>query len=242
MNLMTYGRKKRRRRSRKRRRRKKRKSRAVSFPSVRKMHSLLPEKVARRLEYCSYVTLDPTLVAPAYNDFQLNSLYDPNITGAGHQPYGFDQLMTYYDHYLVIKASVYFNVGLSNNSGTEYRTFMYSYFISPTGTDITPNTHEKIMEYPGVRYAILETDIHHAKLNMSCLIAKQFGYPPSNYMNSNPSGDPQLWGSVSASPTQAINCRLGVMGMYDVDVPAVQVSYRIVYDAVFAGIKESAQS
>jgi len=34
--------------------------------------------------------------------FSANGLYDPNITGTGHQPIGFDQLMLMYDHYNVI--------------------------------------------------------------------------------------------------------------------------------------------
>ena len=47
--------------------------------------------------------------------FSLNGLYDPNITGTGHQPIGFDQLMTFYDHYnvRVARGSVYFK---SNDS------------------------------------------------------------------------------------------------------------------------------
>jgi len=35
----------------------------------------------------------------------LNSLYDPEQTGVGHQPYGYDQLATLYNRYRVIGAS-----------------------------------------------------------------------------------------------------------------------------------------
>lgn len=34
--------------------------------------------------------------------FSANGLYDPDVGGIGHQPSGFDQLMTMYDHYCVI--------------------------------------------------------------------------------------------------------------------------------------------
>lgn len=32
--------------------------------------------------------------------FQINGPYDPNVTGIGHQPLGFDQLMLMYEHYI----------------------------------------------------------------------------------------------------------------------------------------------
>ncbi|WP_218254000.1 hypothetical protein, partial [Candidatus Magnetobacterium casense] len=34
----------------------------------------------------------------------LNSLFDPNRSGIGHQPYGFDQLATLYNRYRVISC------------------------------------------------------------------------------------------------------------------------------------------
>lgn len=41
----------------------------------------------------------------SYN-YALNSLYDPNVTGAGHQPRGFDQLMEIYQKYTVVGAKI----------------------------------------------------------------------------------------------------------------------------------------
>lgn len=40
----------------------------------------------------------------AVYQFSANSLFDPNRTGAGHQPAYFDQLMAVYDHYTVIRS------------------------------------------------------------------------------------------------------------------------------------------
>lgn len=37
--------------------------------------------------------------------YNLNSLYDPDYTGSGHQPYGFDQIMATYNKYRVNRVS-----------------------------------------------------------------------------------------------------------------------------------------
>jgi len=38
--------------------------------------------------------------------YSANGLYDPDITGTGHQPMGFDQIMPMYQHYTVIGARI----------------------------------------------------------------------------------------------------------------------------------------
>lgn len=42
----------------------------------------------------------------AKQQFRLNSAFDPDYTGAGTQPYGFDQWATLYNHYVVERANV----------------------------------------------------------------------------------------------------------------------------------------
>jgi hypothetical protein len=38
--------------------------------------------------------------------FATNSLYDPDQTGTGHQPLGFDDLKIFFDHYVVVGARI----------------------------------------------------------------------------------------------------------------------------------------
>jgi hypothetical protein len=47
-----------------------------------------------------------TGVFGAENVFRLNSLFDPDYTFAGHQPYGFDTLTSVYNSYLVTACTV----------------------------------------------------------------------------------------------------------------------------------------
>lgn len=61
-----------------------------------------------------YVETNGSLTAvagsAAFYMYSANGLYDPNISGTGHQPIGFDQMMQFYDHYTVIASKIKFVV------------------------------------------------------------------------------------------------------------------------------------
>jgi len=54
-----------------------------------------------------------------YN-FSVNGLFEPNITGTGHQPLGFDELMSMYFHYAVTGAHIYIDC---TNTDATYSMF-----------------------------------------------------------------------------------------------------------------------
>lgn len=61
----------------------------------------------RALTYCELgATLNPGSGTAAAYVFSANGLFDPNITGIGHQPVGYDQLMAIYGEYLVTKSTM----------------------------------------------------------------------------------------------------------------------------------------
>jgi len=65
--------------------------------------AVLPRSFRRTLPYAETFTLT-TGTAGVLGTAQLmllNSLYDPNSTGTGHQPYGFDQLSSWFKTYIV---------------------------------------------------------------------------------------------------------------------------------------------
>lgn len=66
----------------------------------------LKDNVSFNFRYATTVSLDPGLGGAAIHVFSGNGLYDVDITGVGHQPTGFDQLMIMFDHYVVLKSSI----------------------------------------------------------------------------------------------------------------------------------------
>lgn len=66
-----------------------------------------PKAIRATLRYCTYVILDPSVASPNRSyAFRANSGYDPDLTGTGHQPYGWDQYAALYDQYVVEKSRI----------------------------------------------------------------------------------------------------------------------------------------
>ncbi len=74
------------------------------------VHGPLPVRYSGRMTYAETYTLSSGAAAGnqcgTEQVMNLNSLYDPNDSGAGHQPYGFDQLSALYKRYKVNTAIV----------------------------------------------------------------------------------------------------------------------------------------
>lgn len=90
-------------------------------PRYRQLTNPMSAKVSQQMRcevtYCEYaVSLDPGAGTAATYVFAANGLYDPNVTGAGHQPMGFDQLIALWNQYVVIGGVV--KVTFSNYDGS----------------------------------------------------------------------------------------------------------------------------
>lgn len=58
------------------------------------------------VRYRTRVELNPAAGALATYVLRANSIYDPDYTGLGHQPLGYDQLAALYNHYTVLSSTV----------------------------------------------------------------------------------------------------------------------------------------
>lgn len=65
-----------------------------------------PDKHLCRLKYVQQISLNPAVGGVTSHVFRANSLFDPDFTGVGHQPLGFDQMMLWFNHYNVLKSTI----------------------------------------------------------------------------------------------------------------------------------------
>lgn len=91
-------------------RKKKRTYRKKKTSIMRKLaitKSPMPKVFTTKLRYSESFNLNPASGhIPGVHIFSCNGIYDPNITGAGHQPRGFDQIMPMFDHFRVLGAKI----------------------------------------------------------------------------------------------------------------------------------------
>lgn len=109
------------------RKRKKRKMSKLQTVTVRQPGTIVPDRLRTSLSYHEVIQSNPGALTGGYL-YNLNSLYDPNRTGTGHQPMGYDQLVALYNRYRVhgcayeltvsnLNTPVRFTIAPHNGSG-----------------------------------------------------------------------------------------------------------------------------
>lgn len=107
----------------------------ISVPTM----PIFQNRVLKRLNYSESVALTHTLFGPGTYIYSTNGLYDPNITGTGHQPMGFDQMMVFYEHYVVTRMKAY--VTFSNKAA-----FPVTVALSLNAANTSPSDSSALQE------------------------------------------------------------------------------------------------
>lgn len=113
---------------------------------------LQPRTKPIKLKYVTQITLSPSDNTAINREFRANSLYDPEVAVGGHQPYGFDQLSAFYQHYTVIGSKITVTP-IDSNDLTQGGIFGVT-LASTTGT-LTGYETLDIMERPGTQSYVL---------------------------------------------------------------------------------------
>lgn len=109
--------------------------------------SVIPDRLFVKLKYSVVTTFNTTGV----NAFVMrgNSLFDPELTGAGHQPRGFDQWSVLYSRYKVHKSSIQV-MAVNNDSDINYVAV-----VPGIETVLNYANPQDITEHPYVKYRYL---------------------------------------------------------------------------------------
>lgn len=205
-----------------------------------------PAKNIARLRYCEFVTLDATALGSSgclVHHFRANSPYDPNLTGAGHQPRGFDEQMRIYDHYTVLgsKITVHFE------SDVDHLATVGQYcFLMLQDSNSTPANLIDIMEgghnvQTGIKYRPRSTTS-----GKSCVLSQTFS--PKKFFGLGKDADLVqnlvLTASDNSNPIEDAIFTLGVacQRTTTTDPPAIIARVEIEYVVAFTEKKPMPQS
>lgn len=86
--------------------------------------SPLPTKYTTKLVYSEEIAINAGAGTTGQYVFSMNGMWDPDISGVGHQPRGFDQLLAMYDHFVVIGSKITVTVDNSTNPGGQMLMIM----------------------------------------------------------------------------------------------------------------------
>ena len=116
----------------------------------------MPLQYNCKFKYVQQTQLYTTpLVGVNVNLFLLNSLFDPDFTGVGHQPYGFDQITLFYRKYRVNAVKV--NIRCFNPSVNGMR-FGYKIRASADGYSTNLASATQIRETPNSGQKVVNKD------------------------------------------------------------------------------------
>lgn len=170
---------------------------------------ILGQQADCTLKYFEFRTLTPDSSRFATYVYSLNGMYDPNITGTGTQPTGFDQLMLMYDHYCVRNCKV--TARCSNTSTTTPRLVVLQVRDSLT----TSSVYEDIMNNlrnPNRDTLTLGTITGDSSgtITKTVDIAKWLG-------RTSVFADSTLKGNASGNPAEGLFLHLSVLNMNSTD-------------------------
>lgn len=166
--------------------------------------------------------------------FSANGLYDPNVSGTGHQPIGFDQMMALYEHYTVIRSHI--KVTFFNTSIEPARVAVY---LSP---DNTPPSLTSIMENGLIRTRMISGESgggqhRQTTIELTCDVPKYFGKPYQAVL-----GDANLQGDIASNPPEQVYFIIAVWNPIGNEDCNVGLDAVLSYDSMYWEPKKLASS
>lgn len=203
------------------------KNRSRSYTTKIKTVSPLPPRVITKLRYSAQFISSGSALD---NQMRLNGLFDPDYTGVGHQPYGFDTYAAIYAKYRVFACA--YTIKATSTSGT----VPVSMTIVPNNTN-SPFTNSTLaMESPRAKTTMLAyaaPRVISGKIYLPALVGGS---------NVNYKADDRYQADITGVPAEVMNLHIVTSDMAGNASTAVQYSIEMVYYVEFYDPKELSQS
>lgn len=212
-----------------------------SIPRMRRPDFGFPDKLVTNMRYVDTVTLTGAAGVVGANTFRFNSLFDPDLSGIGHQPYYYDQICgpsgtAPYLKYRVLsaRATVRFTmVSAPATVATNIGPVVVGLMATATN-GLYGTTASALCEASGSKWTYLGD-----KSASNNVIVLKSTYNPNRDLG-NDEGDDTIGASYNANPSQIFN--LIPWKVDTVGNASVQALVEIVYKVEFYDRNEVAQS
>ncbi len=193
----------------------------------------LHKKFTFKTRYVDHrLVLDPGAGGIAVSHvFNLTSLFDPDFTGIGHQPIGFDQIMPMYDHYTVIGARA--KVTFTNTDPTHSQLAILQL---KDGTITSTNVMETI-ENGMNRYTLLSP-----KGGSRDTVTMTYNFSSKKFFGKSPMDGDKYQGTITTSPAEGAFLHCIVEPQTTSNAEKVLFTILIEYIAVLSEPKQLTQS
>jgi len=179
-------------------------------------------RTRKRLQYFEAINVTGSASSLVSQVFTGNGAYDPNITGTGHQPMGFDQMMVFFNHYTVLASRI--RVVFQNNSA-----FTTHVGLMVSGSSAVDTNYQVNVENGEMIYTILTPsgiDGSIATLRTSVNTASFQGVQDAMDVT-------DLSGDVASNPAELNYYHLLIWNPVSASVPVVYCDTYIEYDVMF---------
>lgn len=186
-------------------------------------------KQARMMYYDPDQSVTSTSGVPNSRFYQANSLYDPDTTGTGHQPLGFDQMMLMYNQFVVTNARI--RVNIQNTVSANVRAVLW---VNADTTQITDKsrmiengllTTAVLTGFSGSQYSAQS----NKSLEYNLDVVKYFGRRGTREILN----DVDLQGNASSNPSEGVYFGIGCFEPFGSGTVTIYYDVIIEFTAIF---------
>jgi len=148
-----------------------------------------PARMRAVLRYSETFTLNPAAGSTGHSLWRCGSIFDPNYTGIGHQPYGRDTYASIYNHYTVLKSNIKVTCITNTTSASPGAIFG----VTMTDDPVVSGTYDTVREVKPTKFAALNqsSDPHNITMQYDAkrVFGPSYASTQNALMDANPADD-----------------------------------------------------